>query len=322
VTLTLALAATMTGMVALPHLIDLRRSSPPVAIALWLSALVMRALLVATCVAYVVMLLPRTALFTALTHWCWHTVLPLLATHLGLNGHRVGDAAVVLPAALLAVSLLSVAAGLLRATRAVRALVRHGRRLPGPDDALVVGGPDIFLAAAGLRRPRVLISAGALVQLDDDELAAGLAHERAHIARRHRWILLVAELARSFGRPLPGTRHARGQLGLHIERDADQWAVRRRHDPLALASVMCKAAVSRLDHSMPVTALAGDGAIEHRLDELAGTTRRVPRRPRVLKAVAVASMLVTLASAVALPAASLSAIQLDTAGAVERHCAT
>ena len=319
---TVVLAATMTAVVALPHVVDVRRSSPVPAMALWLSALVMRALLVATCVAYVVVLLPRTALFTAVTHWCWHTVLPLLATHLGLNGHRLGDAAVVVPAVLLAVSLLSVAAGLVRATRAVRALVQRARHLPGPYDALVIGGSDVFVAAAGFRRPRVLVSTGALVQLDDDELAAGLAHERAHIARRHRWMLLGAELARSLGRPLPGTRHAIAELRLHVERDADQWAVRRQHDPLALASAICKAAVSHLDRSLPMTALAGDGGIEHRLDELSGDTRRTPRRSRVLQALAVASVLATLGSVAIVPAASVGAIQTGTAGAAERHCAT
>ena len=317
---TLALAATMTGVVALPHVIDVRRSRPAVAIALWLSALVMRALLVATVVAYVVVLVPRAALFTAVTHWCWHTVLPLLATHLGLNGHRIGDAAVVVPAVLVAVSVLSVSAGLFRATRGVRALVRRARPLPSPYDALVIGGADVFVAAAGLRRPRVLVSTGALVLLDDEELAAGLAHERAHIARHHRWMLLLAELARSVARPLPGTRHAMAQLRLHVERDADQ-AVRREHDPLALASAICKAAVSRLDRSPATTALAGAGAIEHRLDELAGETRAAPRWPRVLQAIAVASTMVTLASAGLVSAASVGAVQAEAAAAVERHCA-
>src|SRR3954449_10925040 len=134
-------------------------------------------------------------------------------------------------------------ARVMQATLAVRRLVRTplGR---GPEDSVIIGGDDVMLAAAGLARPTLVVSAGALARLDDAELAAAIAHERAHIRRLHRFVLLYAELCRVLGRPLPGTAHAVRELRFQIERDAYRSAVRERADGLALASATCKAAVT------------------------------------------------------------------------------
>lgn len=70
---------------------------------------------------------------------------------------------------------------------------------------MIVGGDAIALAVVGVLRPRVLISAGALLELSDDELDAALAHESAHIARRHRYVVLWAELCSAIARFIPGT---------------------------------------------------------------------------------------------------------------------
>ena len=322
--MTVALAATMVGVVALPHLIDLRDATPSAAVALWLSSLVMRALLVVGAVLTLVLVVPQTAVFAAVTHWCWHTVLPLITTHLGLDGHQIGDAAVVLPAVALSVSLLWAAAGIMRAARAVRAFVRRAGLAAGPHDSVIVGGADVVVAAAGLRRPRVIVSAGALACLDDEELAASLAHERGHIARGHRWLLLVGELARSVGRLIPGTRTATRQLAFHVERDADRWALRRRHDPLALASAICKAAAGGLAPSVAMTSLggSGEGLVERRVDEL--TRSESPqRRHRALPVVAAASVLLTILALTVVPAATAAGVaQASAAPPTERHCAT
>jgi Zn-dependent protease with chaperone function len=319
----MALAGTvlaMLGVVAAPHVLDLRRAQPATAMALWGSALVMRALLVVSTVAALVVVVPRTAVFGAITHWCWHTVLPLIATHLGLNGHRLGDAALILPAALVGVSVVSVIAGIIRATRSVRDLVERGRIARGPRESVVIKGPEILVATAGFARPRVLVSAGALVHLDDEELAASLDHEHGHIARHHRWLLLSAELCRAVARFVPGSRRVAGELRLHVERDADQWALRRQHDPLALASAICKAALSRRQPVAGLLALEGAGLLEDRLEELSdGGAPPIRRRAHAL--FAVASCAVTLAVAAALPAATAAARGPHDAAVAERHCA-
>jgi Zn-dependent protease with chaperone function len=206
---TQALTVLLIVGIAVPHLLPLSSASPAVAATIWLSALCLRALTALYVALYLVLFFPGTRLFSAVTHWCLHTVLPLLATHMGLHGHRVGDAASILPAFVLAFSLISVAVGVVRAARSVQALLTRSSLGQGPGDTLIVSGPGVLLAAAGITRPRVFVSAGALTTLDDDELAAGLDHERAHIARRHRFILVFAELCRSLARFVPGTRATR-----------------------------------------------------------------------------------------------------------------
>ena len=196
--------------------------------------------------------------------------------------HQVaGHAAAALGGLALAASLVWALARVAQAAFAVRRLVRAplGR---GPEGSVIVGGDDVVLAAAGLARPTLVVSAGALARLDDAELAAAIAHERAHIRRRHRYVLLYAELCRVLGRPLPGTARAVRQLRFHIERDADRSAVRERADRLALASAICKAATGATTRA-GMAALGGDGTAA-RVRELLQDAVRRRRRPRPARA--------------------------------------
>lgn len=241
-----ALAGAVAMAIALPHLPGLRRVAPPVAIALWLGALGLRA---ATGIAVVVLVanyLPASGALAILTHWCWRTVVPLLSAHLGLSGNEVGHAAAILPAVLVTMSFLSSAWAVLRAAGAVRRVLRRRVLGAGPMGSLIVGGAGVRIAAAGLARPKVIVSAGALVHLDDAELAASLAHERGHIARRHRFALLWGQLCQALGRPLPGGGRALAELAFHVERDADAYAIAHAHDRGALAGAICKAASTDL----------------------------------------------------------------------------
>ena len=316
--ITLALAAVLCALVTLPRLVRLDDASAIAGAAIWFSALALRALTTVAVALYVVLVLPTTGLFAALSHRCWHAVVPLLTTHLGLDGHRVADVAVVLPAFVLAASLLSVGFGVVHAARR---LARHlGRSVlgPGPADTVMVGGHEVLVAAAGFHRPRVLVSAGALIALDDEELAASLDHERAHIIRRHRFVLVVAELLRALGRFLPGTRAAMRELVFHLERDADGWAVARRHDPVALASAICKAATTTQRTSVVATALAG-GSVQRRVEGLVGRRDggRSSRGP--LGVLAGLMVTATLLAAAALPAAA-AADERAAPAEQQRHC--
>jgi hypothetical protein len=320
--MTSALVAVVALGVALPHLLELTRAAPPVAAVLWLCSLALRALTGLLVAMYLFLYLPSTALFKAIAHWCWHAVVPLAAAHLGLNGHRLADAATAVPALLLAASLLSVAIGVLRAARSVYRIVgRHALR-PGPRDSLIVGGEEVMLAAAGLRRPRILVSAGALIALDDDELAAGLDHERGHIARRHRYLLLLAQLLYAMGRFVPGSHRAMRELSFHLERDADRWALECRNDRIALASVIAKAA-----HGQPIAArvtlapLAGAGVLE-RVRQLVDEGAPVRRRKATgLHLVGVSMVTITVALSVTLPASVAASVEQLPADATVRHCA-
>ena len=318
--MTLWVLALIAAGITLPHALRLHRSTPLAAAVLWTVALTLRALLVIFAALYVAFFVPGTEIFTKLTHWCWHAVVPLLAAHLGLDGHYVGNAAMILPGLIAMVSLVSVAIGVARGTQAIRRMLARESLGPGPSDSVIVGGHEVMLAAAGLARPRVVVSAGALLELDDEELAAGLDHERGHIARRHRFLLVFAELCRSLGRAVPGSRHAIRELGFHLERDADRWALRQSHHPYALASAICKAAGAGGETTWAKASLDG-GSARDRLSELIEADGgRSPRRSWLLNLTAVAMVVLTMLAAALVPSAALAGSQQLGATVPHYHC--
>lgn len=310
----------LIAVIALPHLLRLSGADPATAAALWTANLALRALTGVFIAVYLVLYLPGTAMFSALTHWCWHTILPLAATHLGLNGHRMGDIATLLPLVVLVLSVFWVGVGVVRVARSVQRLVTRSSLGTGPHDSLIVGGPAVVVAVAGLARPKVLVSTGALAQLDDEELAAGLDHERGHIARRHRWVLVYAELCRALAAFLPGTKAAVAQLNLHLERDADRWALSQRNDRLALASAIVKAAASTSRPSAGFAALGGRAdQLTQRVHDLVESEGDGRARRKLARAAVVLTCLTAVAFTTAAPSA-LSAGQAQAAPAAERHC--
>ena len=312
-------AAVVVAAVAVPHALRLERTAPGAAATVWLSALLIRALSAVAVTVYVVVVLPGTQIFNLVTHWCWHTAVPVVAAHLGLDGHDVGDAAIVLPAAVLAVSVMTVSFGLWKAARTIGRLLQRGTIGEGPRNSVIVGDGDVLVAAAGLRRPRVLVSAGALTSFDDAELAASLDHEHGHIERRHRYLLVVAELCRAVARFLPGTRRAARELRIHLERDADRFALARAHEPVVLASAICKAA--ERSSSAPVMALGG-GGVTRRIRELLDVSPvAVRHKGRGLRCVAGAMVTFAVVLAAALPAATGAAVErAEAAPPALRHC--
>lgn len=135
---------------------------------------------------FMVFFVHASELFGLVTHWCWHAVVPFVTAHLGLNGHELGDAATVAPSFALAASVISVSVAIWRAARTFRGFPLRSSLGRGPRDSVLVGGPNVVLAG-GLTRPRLVVSVGALASLDEDELAAGLDHERGHFACGRCW---------------------------------------------------------------------------------------------------------------------------------------
>ena len=318
--MTVGIALLIAGAIGLPHLLRLDDAPPIAAATIWLSAVGLRALAAIFAVVFLVFYLPGTELFALVTRWCWHAVLPLFATHLGFSGHQLGDAATIAPAFLLAVSLLSVVWALWRAARAMTRLLQRAALGGGPDGSVIIGGPDVFVAAAGIARPKVVVSAGALATLDDEELAAGLAHERGHIARRHSHLLVIAEICRGLARFLPGTRAAAAAVAFHLERDADRYALEQCHDPLALASAICKAAGART-LGPALQALGGGSGLATRVSLLtAGDPAGGAVRRRGHQALAVVLAAMTLVLAAALPATAIAGAEQLASSTTTRQC--
>jgi Zn-dependent protease with chaperone function len=291
----------VVAAIAVPHVLRLDVAPPGLSALIWLAALMLRAMAVVFAAILVVLYVPTTALFDMLTHSHWEIGVPAVGWELSFDGHVPGALALALPALLLAASLLWAVAGLWRSSRRVARLLRATVG-PGPDGSLVLADRDVLIAAAGVRRPCIVVSAGALLLLDDAELAASLEHERGHIARRHRYVLLLGELCGALARPLPGTRAAGRELLFHVERDADQYAI-RGHDPTVLASAICKAA--QANALGPAVAALGGGVVSRRVRQLlelpprSRATHKIP-----LQALAAAMVTLAMLSASSLPSAA------------------
>ncbi|MGY3337910.1 Zn-dependent protease with chaperone function [Streptomyces filamentosus] len=163
--------------------------------------------------------------------------LPSPGQFLALRGREL--IALAVAAAVLAVPAAAFARGLLRARRARRA---HGAvlRLIGRYDpelrAVVLDHERPAVYCLPGRSRRVVVSSGAVDALTPAQLAAALAHERAHIAGRHHLLVAAAEAFGTVFRRLPLARHGSAAVPLLLEMAADDRALRRcTRDALATA---------------------------------------------------------------------------------------
>jgi Zn-dependent protease with chaperone function len=164
--------------------------------------------------------------------------------------------------ALLCWVLVAAFAAVLRTRRRHRdllTLLAHGDpKVPG---ALVVDHPAAAAYCVPGLRSRIVISAGTLELLDQAELAAVLAHERAHLRERHDLVLLPFNaLLRAF-RWSAVARRAESAVALLVEMLADDHALRHRPArELATALIRVGAAGSRVPSGALAIADGGAGA--------------------------------------------------------------
>lgn len=268
---------------AAPHYIPLHRAAPVTGAAVWMLALLLRALIVIGVTTFAFARVAHTELLEVALNWCWHEVLPDIPGWLGFAEHPVAHAAVAVPVFTVAAAVVTHILGGLRAWVALRRMLSAAGSV-GPRGAALLPADEVVVAVTRFGRGRVVVSDRALEMMDDEELAAGMAHEFAHLRRRHRPLLLLASLLSTIGRPLPGTTTAHRELCFQLERDADAWAVNRLHDPLSLASAICKVAGALEPRG--TASLGGTGPVTRRLAELIGErgvrSTRVELAARVL----------------------------------------
>ncbi|MGH3399682.1 MAG: M56 family metallopeptidase, partial [Streptosporangiaceae bacterium] len=130
---------------------------------------------------------------------------------------------------LLVYVLVAASAAVLRARQRQRmllSLLAHGDpKVPG---ALVVDYPAAAAYCLPGLRSAIVISAGTLDLLDSAELAAVLAHERAHVRERHDLVLLPFIALLSAFRWCRAVRAAHQTVALLVEMHADDRALRQR----------------------------------------------------------------------------------------------
>jgi Zn-dependent protease with chaperone function len=161
--------------------------------------------------------------------------------------------------ALLCWILLAASAAVVRARQRQRillSLLAHGDpKVPG---ALVVDHPAAAAYCLPGLRSAIVVSAGTLELLDAHELAAVLAHERAHLRERHDLVLLpFAALLRAF-RWASIARQAQRAVALLVEMHADDRALQHR-PARELATALLRVGAAG-GGAVPSGALAAAGA--------------------------------------------------------------
>jgi beta-lactamase regulating signal transducer with metallopeptidase domain len=205
-------------------------------------------------------------------------------------------------AALLAVLcwvLVAASAAVLVARRRHRALLSLlARGDPKVPWALVVDHPAAAAYCVPGLRSKIVISAGTLDLLDQAELAAVLAHERAHLRARHDLVLLpFTAMVRGFGHSRLVCR-AHTTVALLVEMLADDRALRHR-PARELATALLRVGASGAGRA-PSGALAAAGADDEVVARVARLLAPQARLPLAAQALICASAAVLAAVPVAL----------------------
>jgi Zn-dependent protease with chaperone function len=154
----------------------------------------------------------------------------------------------------------------------------------------------------------VVITAGAVAALDDEQIAAVLAHERAHLTGRHHLLLAAAAVLTRAVPWVPLFRDTSTEVARLVELVADDAAVRLNR-PHRLAAALATLALT----TVPGAALpAGGATVAGRIRRLLHPPAPVPRRLRIACVVAIGLVLAAPASAVLGSAAA--------AAYVNHHC--
>jgi bla regulator protein blaR1 len=172
--------------------------------------------------------------------------------------------------------LLAAAAAALHARRRQRALLTllaHGDpKVPG---ALVVDYPTAAAYCLPGLRSQIVVSVGTLKLLGRGELAAVLAHERAHLRERHDLVLLpFTALRRAFPRSATCT-DAHLAVALLVEMLADDRALRGR-SARELVSALVRFGTAGTCQAPPGALAAAEGEVAARVTRLLQPVRPLP----------------------------------------------
>ena len=189
---------------------------------------------------------------------------------------------------LVAVSVAAVQAK--RRQRALLTLLAHGDpKVPG---ALVVDYPSAAAYCLPGLRSQIVVSVGTLELLGRGELAAVLAHERAHLRERHDLVLLpFTALRRAFPRSATCTE-AQRCVALLVEMLADDRALRGR-PARELVSALVRFGTAGTCPAPAGALAAGEGEVAARVTRLLKPVRPLPTA--VVLAICLASALLVAA---------------------------
>lgn len=155
-----------------------------------------------------------------------------------------------------------------RTQRTLRVEPWLGHHEPGLDLELVVLPTDELIAyAVGGPRRQVVVSAGLVRALDEDELAAVIAHERSHLRHGHTRQLSIATVLEASLGWMPAISTSCRELKHVVERWADEDAASTGAARAALGRALAK--VTQLDGPAPLLAFSGHCDVAARLAAIA-----------------------------------------------------
>jgi beta-lactamase regulating signal transducer with metallopeptidase domain len=177
------------------------------------------------------------------------------------------------------------ASSVVRAVRVVAALARTGEQRRDLGITIVETSQPVCFAA-GLLRPRVLLSRGLFNALSPEERAVVLAHERAHVRRRDALVGSVVRALAVVHLPWVG-RWLVHELEVAAEQACDEEAARFVTDRVSVAAAILmveRAAQHAAARELaPVAVAFGARAVERRVEALLGE----PEPPRSLRPLAI-----------------------------------
>jgi Zn-dependent protease with chaperone function len=170
--------------------------------------------------------------------------------------------------------------------RALLSLLAHGDpKVPG---ALVVDYPSAAAYCLPGLRSQIVVSVGTLELLGPAELAAVLAHERAHLRERHDLVLLpFSALRRAFPRSTT-CGQANRAVSLLVEMLADDRALRAR-PARELVSALVRFGTAGACPAPAGTLAVGEGEVAARVARLMHPVRPLP--PAAIAAICLAAAL-------------------------------
>ncbi|MDQ3264773.1 MAG: hypothetical protein M3Y59_14075 [Myxococcota bacterium] len=148
--------------------------------------------------------------------------------------------------------------------RRLASLEALGVRQPhSPAVVLLPGAPSLF-HAAGVLRPRILVSAQLTRLLEPEELEAALAHERLHLRRADPLGTLALRLLGAFSLPHLA-QLAQDLFRTAAEEACDAGAARHLGDGPVVAAALLKVATFQKAAFLPGAAAFGEHALERRV---------------------------------------------------------
>jgi Zn-dependent protease with chaperone function len=202
----------------------------------------------------------------------------------------------------------SVASGL-RTTRRDRLAQHRDISLAGRyDDAWRVSivdhaAPAVYCIPGW--RSKIIFTNSAFATLDDEQMRAVIAHERAHLRGRHDLVLALAGALRRAVPRLACTRIGHAELARLVEMRADDVALRTT-DRL----VMARALVTLADGPLPAGGLGAGGSARARLHRLVNPPRSIGWLGRLLVAAAAITLLLLPMAIAAEPAAAAAVMNV------------